>query len=215
MQHLAMYTTIIISLAILSGCSNQKLYEQNVSNKSTKELIKMLEDQSDPENLFGAITEELGKRGVDASDAAPALSVALTYPRRDSYLAGFALLALGPNAKSAIPILVSELTHERTTVRKYAALSLGAIGREAECAIPQLASLLWHPDSETRSAAAISIDAITEANLVDPDAKLDPQTPGIMALDEPEGIVSGLAKEWWLETGQDIYWPIENCKPPN
>ena len=215
MQHLAMYTTVIISLAIFSGCSNQNLYEQHVSSKSTKELIKLLEDQSDPENLFGAITEELGKRGADASDAAPALSVALTYPRRDSYLAGFALMALGPNAKSAIPILTSELTHERTNVRKYAALSLGAIGYEAECAIPQLSLLLWFPDSETRSAAAIAIDAITKVNLVDLDAKLDPQNPGVMALDEPEGIVSGLAKEWWLEIGQDQNWPTENCKPSN
>lgn len=211
------YSVICISLIvvlILNGCSQQTAPEQDISNKSTEELIRLLEDQNDPDNLFGAVTKELSKRGSSASDAAPALSVALTYPRRDSYLAGFALIAIGPNAKLAIPILTSELTHERNTVRRYAALSLGAIGQEAECAIPQLASLLWHTDSETRSAAAISIDAITGVDLVDPESKLDPQTPGVMPLDEPEGTVSGLAREWWLNDGQTMNWPIGNCELP-
>lgn len=212
MRYSVIYTSLIVGLIILSGCSNQNLPEQDISNKSTEELIRLLEDQNDPNNLFGAITEELANRG--ASEAAPTLSVALTYPRRDSYLAGFALMAIGPGAKSAIPVLVSELPHESSTVRRYAALSLGAIGQQAECAIPQLASLLWYSDSETRSAASISIDAITGIDLVDPEAKLDPHTPGVMPLDEPEGIVSGLAKQWWLNNGQNMNWPTENCELP-
>lgn len=214
MRYPIIYITLIVGLIILSGCSNKNLPEQDISNKSTEELIRLLEDQNDPGNLFGAITEELANRGASAAEAAPTLSLALTYPRRDSYLAGFALMAIGPSAKLAIPILVSELPHESSTVRRYAALSLGAIGQEAECAIPQLASLLWYSDSETRSAASISIDAITGIDLVDPEAKLDPKTPGVMPLDQPEGIVSELAKEWWLDKGQNMNWPKENCKLP-
>ena len=212
MRYVITFITLIVGSIIFSGCNQQNMTEPDISNKSTEELIRLLEDQNDPDNLFSAITEELANRGATASEAAPALSVALTYPRRDSYLAGFALIAMGPNAKSAIPTLVSELSHERSTVRRYAALSLGAIGRAAECAVPQLALLLWYQDSETRSAASISIDAIARIDLVDPEAKLDPQTPGVMPLDEPEGIVSGLAREWWLNTGENMKWPTENCE---
>ncbi len=189
--------TLVIGLMLTSGCSPRDVLEQDISSRSTEDLIRLLEDQEDPDNLLGTITEELAKRGPAASAAAPALSVALTYPRRNSYLAGFALIAMGPNAKSAIPTLVSELSHERTTIRRYAALSLGAIGQAAGCAVPQLVSLLWYSNSKSRSAAAVSIDAILGIDLVDPEAKLDSQTPGVLALDEPEGIVSGLAKEWW------------------
>jgi hypothetical protein len=214
MRYVKICATLIIGLIVLSGCSQKNIPEKDISNKSTEELIQLLEGQSNGGNLFGAITEELAKRGPSASEVAPALSVALTYPRRDSYLAGFALMAIGPNAKSAIPVLASELSHDRNTVRRYAALSLGTIGQAAECAVPQLASLLWYPDSETRSAAAVSIDAIIKSDLVDPEAKLDPQTPGVLPLDEPEGVLSGLAREWWLNTGQNINWPTMNCELP-
>ena len=201
-----------VCVFVLNSCANDNFSERDISALSTKELILLLENPEDPENLFGTITKELSKRGPSASEAAPALGVALTYRRRDSYLAGFAVMAIGPNAKSAIPILVSELSHERSTVRRYAALSLGTIGQSAECAVPQLASLLWNPDSKIRSAAAISIEAITGIDLVDPEAKLDPQTPGVIPLDEPEGIVSGGVREWWLNNGQNMDWPKENCE---
>jgi hypothetical protein len=196
----------------LYGCANESVLERDIATMSTKELILLLENPENPEHLFGAITKELARRGPSASEAAPALSVALTYPRRDSHLAGFALMAMGPDAKTAIPLLVSQLFHTRTSVRRYAALSLGTIGKSAECAVPQLASLLWHQDPETRSAASISIDAITGINLVDPEAKLNPQVPGIMPLDESEGVFSGPAKHWWVNNGQDMNWPTENCE---
>lgn len=213
MKHsIIMILTLI--LIISSGCSSHSKPEDDVSNKSNEELIRLLEDQSDPNNLFDAVTKELARRGPSAFEAAPALSIALTYPRRDSYLAGFALMAIGPDAKIAIPILVSELSHERSAVRRYSALTLGTIGQDAQCAIPLLASLLWHTDSETRAAAAISIDAITGIDLVDPENKIDPKTPGIMPLDEPEGIVSSSAREWWSTAGEDMTWPTKNCESP-
>ena len=196
----------------LYGCAKESISERDIATMSTKELILLLENPENPGHLFGAITKELARRGPSASEAAPALSVALTYPRRASHLAGFALIAIGPEAKTAIPILVSQLSHTRTSVRRYAALSLGAIGKSAECAVPQLASLLWHQDLETRSAASISIDAITGIDLVDPENKLDPQAPGVMPLDDPEGIVSGSAKQWWVNNGQNMNWPTENCE---
>jgi HEAT repeat protein len=186
--------------------------DADVSVKSTEELIQLLKDPNDPNNLFDAITVELGKRGASAEEATPALAVALTYPRRDSYMAGFALIKIGPDAKLAVPILASELNNERDTVRRYAALSLGAIGKPAICSVPELAKLLWHNNSETRAAAAIALDSITGINLVDPEDKLDPQTPGIMPIDKPEGVITGISREWWLNTGKKMVWPTENCE---
>jgi hypothetical protein len=149
---------IIALFMTLNGCNqNNTPRQENVSDKSTKELIDLLKDQNDPNNLFGAVTKELARRGPSASDAAPALAVALTYT-------------------------------------------------------PKLASLLWYPDSESRSAAAMSIDAIVGINLVDPEAKIDLKTPGALAKDEPDGIVSGKAREWWKNTGQYMNWPTESCK---
>jgi len=207
--------SIIMGYLILAGCIQRNAQQMDISAKSTEELIQLLEDPNDPNNLFAAITTELANRGSSASKSAPALAKALTYPRRDSYLAGFALIAIGPDAKSVIPILVSELSHERTTVRRYAALSLGSIGKPAECSIPQLATLLWHSDSDTRVAASIAIDAITGINLVDPEAKLDPKTIGVMPIDEPEGVLSDPAKEWWVTTGENLDWPKDNCLSTN
>ncbi len=186
----------------------------DMSAKSTVELIQLLKDPNDPNNLFGSIVIELGKRGESAEEAAPALAVALTYPRRDSYLAGFALIEMGPSAKAAVPILFSELNDQRDTIRRYAALSLGAIGESAMCSVPELAELLWHNNSETRAAAAIALDSITGMNLVYPEDRLDPLSPGIMPIDKPEGIITGISREWWLNTGQNIVWPAENCELP-
>ena len=212
MKHIRSYTLLFALMLIAFGCNKQISTEENISDKSNEELIKILEDQEDSNDLFTEVTEELAKRGPSASEAAPALSLALTYPRRDAYLAGFALMAMGTDAKTAIPTLYSELLHERSTVRRYAALSLGTIGQASECAVPRLASLLWNSDSETRAAASIAIDAITAANLVDPESKIDPKAPGAMPLDEPEGIVSEPARSWWLEIGQNMDWPTESCE---
>jgi hypothetical protein len=130
------------------------------------------------------------------------LTKALAYSRRDSYLAGFALIAIGPDAKPVIPILVSYLSYKETTVRRYATILLGSIGKSAECSVPQLATLLWHSNPETRAAASIAIDAITGIDLVDTEAKLDPRTPGVMPIDDPEEAISGPAREWWTKTGK-------------
>ena len=189
MKYSLIYIILFALVVVCTGCGQPNSTEKNMSSKSNEELIRILEDQNGPEHLFSAVTKELAKRGPSASEAASALSLALTYPRRDSHLAGFALMAMGTEAKSAIPILFSELSHERSTVRRYAALVLGTIGEASQCAIPRLASHLWSPDSESRSAGAMSMDAITGIDLVDPENKLDPKTPGVLPLDEPEGAV--------------------------
>lgn len=204
---------IIISFLVLVGCVQNNIQQMDMSTKSTKELILLLEDPNDPNNLFDAITMELTNRGPLASEAASALAKALAYPRRDSYLAGFALIAIGPDAKPVIPILVSYLSYKEATVRRYAALSLGSIGKSAECSIPQLSTLLWHSNPETRAAASIAIDAITGIDLVDIEAKLDPKNPGVMPIDDPDGAISRPAREWWTKTGKNVDWPNENCLP--
>ena len=202
---------VVASIFLLFQVVNMAKMER-LSSKSNAELIEILSDPDDPDNLFVEVTDELGKRGASAAEAAPSLAYALIYPRRDSYRAAYALIKIGPSAESAIPILFSELKNPREDVQRYAALSLGAIGQPAECAMPSLAKLLWHKSSWVRSASAIAMDAITGENLVDKEDKLDPQSLGSIRLDEPEGnFVSG-ARDWWFTIGQNKIWPTQKCE---
>ncbi len=81
-----------------------------MTKKSNKELIQILErsgDVNDPAfDLFDDVIEELEKRGQSASEAAPALAKAISYPRRDSGIAGKALIPMGQSAVNAIPIFL-------------------------------------------------------------------------------------------------------------
>lgn len=103
--------------------------------------------------------------------------------------------------------------NQREEVRLDSAFVLGIIGESSQCAVPDLASLLWDQDPGVRSASAAAIQAITGDTLVESTHELDPHLPGGIFLDEPEGSISGKAREWWLQTGQNRSWPIENCEP--
>lgn len=203
---------VLVAIFILFFLGIKIAKPEDMSSKSTSELIHLLNDSSDPDNLFVAITDELGERGGAAAEAAPSLAYALIYPRRDSYRAAYALIKIGPGAESAIPILFSELENPREDVQRYAALSLGAIGKSADCAMPSLANLLWHESSWVRSASAIAMDAITGDDLVYEEDKLDPHSLGSIRLDEPEGSFVSEAREWWSTEGQNIIWPTAKCE---
>jgi HEAT repeats len=206
-------TTLLVGVFILTSCQYQSKSENDVSSMSTGDLIQLLKNPDDPENLFVLIVDELEKRGVAAAEAAPTLAKALSYPRRDSVIASRALIAMGQSAKSAIPDLIQDLENDRSDVRKYAAIVLGTIGKPADCTIPILAPLLWDPDPEVRSAVAAVLDIITGIDLVESTYEIDPTAPGILPRDDPDGIVSERAREWWLQTGKYMNWPTENCSP--
>ncbi len=220
----SLFLTILIFL--FAGCTatqsdngEVQSEESLISEKSTEELIQMLESANDVDgpafNLFYDVIEELEKRGQSASEAAPVLAKAMSYNRRDSVVAGEALIPMRQSAASAIPILLRNLDNEREDVRRYSIFNLGFIGKPAECSIPKLGSLLWDKDPGVRSASAIVIEALTGIDLVRDDEELDPELYGSVNLDDPEGSVTRKAREWWQETGSNLELPTENCDLTN
>lgn len=172
-------------------------------------------NEEDANYRFGQILDELESRGSSASEAAPALARAIASKRRDSVMASKALIAMGSSAISAIPYLLQNLENSREEVRLYSVFVLGVIGEPARCTIPEMASLLWDEEAYVRSATAGALSEITSIQLVDHDTyKLDPSIPGGVFEDEPEGDISGIARDWWLKTGQNTNWPTEGCEQP-
>lgn len=184
-----------------------------MSTYSTEQLIEILEDPASPK--FGLATAELGRRVSEASRVAPVLAQALMYPRRDSYVAGVALVSMGAEAKPAIPQLLQAIQSDRADVRLYAAFVLGTIGEASECAVPELADLLWDSDPFVRSSAAGAIEAITGIDLVMINYEIDPEHPGSVGSDSPEGLITENARIWWLQEGQYLDWSsnIIYCNP--
>ncbi|MFH2102877.1 MAG: HEAT repeat domain-containing protein [Chloroflexota bacterium] len=209
-----LYIFCIIGAISLASCGHARLQDNNLSGASTEELIRLLEDIGDSSGLFVDVIGELEARGPAASEAAPALARALAYNRRDSTIASRPLVAMGPSARLAIPILLENLGSQREDVRRNSAFVLGIIGESSQCAVPELASLLWDQDSGVRSVAAAALQAITGEILVESTQELDPSLPGSVFLDEPEGNISGKAREWWLISGHDMDWPTGNCELP-
>ena len=76
----------------------------------------------------------------------------------------FGLSRLGPEARDAVPALITCLQGE-TLVRENAALALGAIGPDAKEAVPALIRLLSDPEWTVRRQAATALGQIG------PDAK--------------------------------------------
>jgi HEAT repeat protein len=206
--------TLIIIYAmslLMTSCNSSGTTPSTL--ETVANLIEILEDPQSPE--FSHAVNELAKMGPSASSAAPILSLALTYPRRDSYIAGKVLIEMGPEAELAIPNLITALKDPRPEVRRYAALALGSIGRPAKCAIPEIAKRLWDPDPWVRSASAISIESIITIDLVADTYKASPASPGAVAADDPQGKISGQAQTWWSSTGQNMDWSdtFGRCAP--
>lgn len=214
MRHLLLRIAAVLTVVMLSGCGPFRPEPKPFAGKFTAELIYLLEQMQDGgDGDFPDVILELASRGASASEAAPVLAKAIAYPRRDSPVASWALVAMGPAAAQAKPELLSNLRSPREDVRRYSAFVLGTIGRPSECAVPAVASLLWDPDPGVRATAAAALQAIAGQTLVEPDWQLNPALPGGGPLDEPEGIVSGEARTWWLETGQLSQWPTQGCSP--
>lgn len=192
----------LVLLLLLNSCdtsSGGKLQEARV-----EELMHIIATPDAPG--FGLATKELAEMGSEAAPASELLATALSYNRRDSYMAGIALISIGPDAHLACSQLRKALNDERTTVRCFAAEALGAIGERAIAAVPDLAARLWDEDAWVRTAAAGAIEAITGEDLLADSYELNPSIPGSVSADDPEGRLSGAARTWWLESGEGMNW---------
>ena len=151
----------------------------------------------------------------NAIDAAGDLALAITFPRQDSYLAAQALITLGTDITSTtIVTLFSNLDsnyypNQKPDALIYSMILLSSTGSRASCAVGNIGPLLWHSDSKVRSAAAFALEKITQQDLVASQYEIE-ITPSFMAnsisADEPEGSITGTARQWWNEQGSKVKW---------
>src|SRR5262249_4331019 len=105
----------------------------------------------------------LGRMGLRARQAIPALIQALKVEEVNRTFFAEALAAMGPEAKDAAPTLPETPDDKVATVRHAAARALGAIGRAAEPAKPALARLLTDPIDFVQRDAATALESIDRA----------------------------------------------------
>jgi len=151
----------------------------------------------------------------NAIDAAGDLAGAINFPRQDSYLAAQALITLGTDITSTtIVTLFSNLDsryhpNQKPEALIYSIILLSSTGSRASCAVGNIGPLLWHSDSKVRSAAAFALEKITEQDLIASQYEIE-ITPSFMAnsisADEPEGSITGIARQWWNEQGSKVKW---------
>jgi len=190
------------------------------STKSTVDDLVQILYASDPDSKyyidnssefaeFSHALEQLSDMGTGAIDAASMIAKAISFPRRDSYMAAEALLSLGPDiASTTIPILLDNLNSQRSEVRAYSTFVLASIGGPASCAVAEISHLLWDTDMFVRAAAAIALDNITGVDLVEEYYKFIPEEHVNLSMpgDDPEGSITNYARIWWEETGSNINW---------
>jgi HEAT repeat protein len=122
-------------------------------------LVKALDDQ-DSHNRADA-ADELGLIGRAAKEAVPALA-RLAAKDPDPFVAiraGEALVHIEPRPEF-VALLDKRLTHDRATVRRAAAESLGNCGEQAAAAVPNLVATLKDKDTDVRWAAAVALGRV-------------------------------------------------------
>jgi hypothetical protein len=117
----------------------------------------------------------------------------------------FELERIDPAPVTAIPSLLQLLKHDDSWVRVRAINALAYMENAANCAVPQIADHLWDSVGFVRTGAATALDHITHMELVDSYAKFEPGENGF-SYDEPDGRISGKAREWWNSEGQFRNW---------
>ena len=164
---------------------------------------------------FPEAVKQLSMMGTNYFSALSDLAFAITFPRQDSYLAAQALILVGRDARaSTISVLFSNLDssyypNQKPEALIYSTILLDSIGNDASCAVGNIGPLLWHSDSKVRSAAAFALERITNQNLVASQYEIE-ITPSFLAnsifADEPEGSITGTARQWWNEQGSKVKW---------
>ena len=174
--------------------------------------------QYDPKSIAYAEFPEAVKQlsmMSNAIDAAGDLAGAINFPRQDSYLAAQALITLGTDITSTtIVTLFSNLDsnyhpNQKPEALIYSIILLSSTGSRASCAVGNIGPLLWHSDSKVRSAAAFALEKITEQDQIASQYEIE-ITHSFMAnsisADEPEGSITGTARQWWNEQGSKVKW---------
>ena len=155
--------------------------------------------------------------GLQAVDAVDDLAVALAFPRPDAYLAGQALIELGPDITATdLPWLLDNLLNSKPEVRMYSVIVLGSIGKNASCGVGKIGPLLWDSDAYVRSATASTLESITGKQLVQNSYLVTPDLlSAAVQADTPEGKVVGDARTWWTNQGSKVNWhpSYDLCDP--
>ncbi len=172
--------------------------------------------QYDPQStIYAEFPEAIKQLSTmdNTNDAAGDLALAITYPRQDSYLAAQALISLGPDITSITIVTLfdnldsSNLHNLKPDAIIYSVILLSSTGNRASCAVGNIGPLLWNADSRVRSAAAFALERITGQAFVANQYEFE-ITPSFMAnsisADEPEGSITGIARQWWTEQGSKV-----------
>jgi HEAT repeat protein len=137
---------------------------RRVASRAVPHLIRNLEV---PRSAFRVSTAHaLGKFGIDAADARPALrALADGNVGRDvRNAAEEAIVAIEKACRTfdeeLLPELIAMLGNEEPSVRARAAAELAEHGPRAKAAVPALIQALDDPDPEARSAASAALDAL-------------------------------------------------------
>ena len=152
---------------------------------------------------------------ADAIDAAGDLAIAITYPRQDSHLAAQLLLTLGADITSTTIVTLfgdldpSVIAGQKPTAIIDALILLSSTGSRATCAVGNIGPLLWQPDPKVRSEAAFALEKITGKDLLagQYEFEITPSfTAASISADEPQGSISGAARQWWEQKGAKVKW---------
>jgi len=139
----------------LSRTAVRALAEANFSPEEMTPAVRAALDEIDPtvlEHVLMALSD-LGEKAV------PMLTKAINDPKtRDAAIR--ALARIGPEAKGAVPILITMLADKNPLVVADAATALARIGPDAASGAAALTALLSNADMEVRSAATNALGTI-------------------------------------------------------
>lgn len=165
------------------GSKVKKVKEQNVTSKAVEALLKILAERMSTPSSQRMAAYALGLIGPDAKDAVTILKQTLGELRPEGVReqVAFSLTLIDPsNAKEAVPILASFLTHGEAYLRQSANMreqtfaALERVGEDAVGAVPHLIAALSAPEWADRGRAAKLLSKFG--------SKAEPARPQLMKL---------------------------------
>jgi HEAT repeats/NACHT domain len=141
-------------LGKLAGLDPEVLKQEQMKRRIRLLITNLSAPEANAEDRQRA-AEELGKIGLSAKSAAPALIKALK--DKDSkvrFTAVQTLGNLGNNSEPVLQALLSMLTNQDAQIRSKAGKVLGRLNKDSETVLQGLLALLTHQNSHVRSTAA-------------------------------------------------------------